>query len=471
MNDMTVKVRIGFVPTYRFRYSDWCRRMLTESVAALAATPGLELVRFAGGDEGSIHTLDQAEEMTEALRREHVDGIVICALDFGDERSVAKVAEHLQVPVLLYATKEPPAQSDSSLARVSDSYCGNLGIAMALNRRKLPFHFAGIFLPHEREFALALAQFSGAVAVVKGLRNARIGQVGVRPPSFETVAYDEIALIRKFGQNIIFRNTDDVSRAALDIPADDAELKRVSVEIRQSVAHVSVKPEQIEQMARLECALAAFYEKERLSMLAVQCWPTIGRSLGIEVCSTFGRMTGRRMLTACEADVLGGLSMIASYQAALGATLPHFIDWTIQHREKPNWLLAWHCGNAPVCLAADPKQTALRSRGNMTGDPAKVQSERGGLFQFQLKPGAVTICRIAQYDDEWRMLLTRGKIVPSSDALAGTWSWVEVADHAGLYRTLVEEGFIHHASLIHGNQREALLQACKFLRIKPVVVD
>jgi hypothetical protein len=42
--------------------------------------------------------------------------------------------------------------------------------------------------------------------------------------------------------------------------------------------------------------------------------------------------------------------------------------------------------------------------------------------------------------------------------------------HERLYRTLVEEGFIHHASLIHGDQRASLLQACKFLAITPVVV-
>jgi hypothetical protein len=45
-----------------------------------------------------------------------------------------------------------------------------------------------------------------------------------------------------------------------------------------------------------------------------------------------------------------------------------------------------------------------------------------------------------------------------------------VKDHERLYRTLVEEGFIHHASMIHGNQIEALRLACKFLDIKPVVV-
>jgi hypothetical protein len=46
-----------------------------------------------------------------------------------------------------------------------------------------------------------------------------------------------------------------------------------------------------------------------------------------------------------------------------------------------------------------------------------------------------------------------------------------VRDHAHLYRTLVEEGFIHHASMIHGDQVATLKMACKFLNIKAVVVE
>ena len=76
----------------------------------------------------------------------------------------------------------------------------------------------------------------------------------------------------------------------------------------------------------------------------------------ISMCALYGRMTGAGMLTACETDILGALSMLVNYQAALGQTLPHFVDWTIQHRENPNRLLAWHCGNAPVAWPADPRK-------------------------------------------------------------------------------------------------------------------
>jgi L-fucose isomerase-like protein len=421
---------------------------------------------------GMVHSLDEAEVVAEYFLAQKVDGLILCPLDFGDERSASKVAEKLGVPVLLYATKEPPGRDDPGLSRVSDSYCGNLSMASGLYRRKIPFHYAGLFFPDEPAFQAAVEDFCRAVAVVKGLKNARLGQVGVRPATFETVGYDEAALIRKFGQNVIYANLSDITARALSFADDDERVQQVIADIKDTFAEVTVSDTYLLNAAKLEVALTEFWQNNRLSGMAMQCWPSVGREMGISVCNVYGRLTNNHMLTACEADVLGALAMLVNYQAALGETVPHFIDWTIQHRENPNWLLAWHCGNAPVCLAKDRDETALRSRRDMKGElPIEERDRMAGLAQFQIRPGLVTFCRLVEYDDQWKMLIATGQIIPSDEELAGTWSWVEVKDHEKLYRTLVEEGFIHHASMIHGDQTQALLQACKFLQIKPVLVD
>ena len=401
-----------------------------------------------------------------------MDGLILCPLDFGDERSACKIAEKLRVPVLLYATKEPPAPDTPGLGRVSDSYCGNLSMASGLYRRGIPFHYAGIFFPDEDGFLAEVDAFVRAVAVVKGLRNARIGQVGVRPPTFETVGYDEAAMVKKFGQNVIFTDMAEIIDQANALADDDPKVQEIVAGIRQVTKTITVADDYLIKSAKVELALIDFWQRSRLSAMAVQCWPTINRAMAISVCALYGRLTQRHMLTACETDILGALAMLCSYQAALGETLPHFIDWTIQHRQNPDWLLAWHCGNAPACLARDAGEVALRSRRDMKGElPVTPGDRMAGLYQFQLKPGRVTFCRLAEYDGHWKMLIATGDIVPSDEVLAGTWSWVQVSDHARLYRTLVEEGFIHHASMIHGDQTQALVQACKFLDVRPVVVE
>ena len=357
------------------------------------------------------------------------------------------------------------------MARQSDSYCGNLSMASALYRRKIPFHYAGIFFPDEPEFAAAVDPFIRAAAVVKGMKGARLGQVGVRPATFETVGYDEHALALKFGQNILYANLDDIVDMTRRYADDDPQVKETMASVQGEFPQISVSSNYLLNAAKLELALTEFWRRSKLSAMAVQCWPAIQRMMNISVCNTYSRLTDRGMFTACEADVLGAEAMLISYQAALGATAPHFIDWTIQHRDNPNWLLAWHCGNAPVSLAADKSQAALRSRKDMAGAlPTPDVDQQAGLNQFQIQPGKVTFCRLVEYDNQWKLLITTGEIIPSDETLAGTWSWVEVKDHAKLYRTLVEEGFVHHASMIHGDWSEALLQACKFLDVRPVVV-
>lgn len=481
---MNSKVKIGFVPSYRFRFTDWCEKMRADSLAAFAKINGLEVVvpqpslddatldaEQGLTPHGTVSKLDEAEVVAEYFRHQKVDGLILCPLDFGDERSAVKIAELLNVPVLLYATKEPPGRDDPGMSRVSDSYCGNLSMASGLYRRKIPFQYAGLFFPDEAAFLQEVEIFVRAVAVVKGLKGARIGQVGTRPGAFETVAYDEVAMIQKFGQNVIPVNLADIADRAMGLADDDPEVLAVLADFRSSYAEITVSDTYLLNASKLEVALTDFWQTNKLSAMAMQCWPTVQRLVGISVCTTYGRLTGKGMLTACETDILGALSMLICYQAALGETIPHFIDWTIRHRENPNQLLAWHCGNAPTCLARDPKKTALRSRRDMMGtEPVYDDDLQAGLSQFQIKPGVVTFCRLAEYDTEWKMLISTGEIKPSDETLAGTWSWVEVEDHDMLYRTLVEEGFIHHASMIHGDYTQALLQVCKFLNIEPVLV-
>jgi L-fucose isomerase-like protein len=483
---MSAMLKVGFVPSVRGRgaVSAWTRQMRDEGLAALRSIAGWEvLAPEPSGDGvarddrrgltpyGIVADLDDADTMAAYFSREGVDALVLCPLNFGDERSAAKIAERLRVPVLLYATKEPPAIADHSLARVSDSYCGNLSMASGLYRRKLPFHYAGLFFPTEDALKVELESFCRAALVVKDLKQARIGHIGVRPPTFETVGYDEAAMALKFGQNVIYTNLADITDAALALKDDDPAVQAIIADTRASLAQVTVADDYLFNAAKFELAMADFWRRSKLSAMAAQCWPSVQRLMGISLCAIFGRLTNQGLLTACEVDVLGALAMLAGYAAAKRETLPHFIDWTIQHRDDPNVLLAWHCGNAPVSLAADASQTALRSRYNMTGQGQIAAGDRqAGLAQFQIAAGPVTFCRLAEYDGQWKMLIARGEIEPSDETLAGTWAWVRVRDHAQLYRTLVEEGFVHHASMSHGDQVAALTLACKFLEITPVVV-
>jgi len=189
---------------------------------------------------------------------------------------------------------------------------------------------------------------------------------------------------------------------------------------------------------------------------------------GVSPCYVMGRLTDQGIMTSCEVDVYGVLTMLIQYLSALGKTPPHFIDWTIQHQEKKNVFLAWHCGNAPPSLVCEGCKVSIKSH-SIFGEVIGLERS-AGTAEFQFKPGEVTLCRLVEYDEKFKMLITKGEIMKSGQSLRGSWSWVKVNNLDKLYWTLVEEGFLHHASLIHGDQSQAINDACKFLNIDTVVV-
>jgi L-fucose isomerase-like protein len=289
-----VSVRIGFVPSFRFSYTPWCQKMREDSLTTFSEVNGMEVIVPQPSPDGksldpekgytpngTVSNLDQAEVVAEYFQRQKVDALILCPLDFGDERSAVKVAEKLHVPVLLYATKEPPAFDDSGLSRASDSYCGNLSMASGLYRRKIPFHYAGIFFPDEPEFKDEVQDFIRAVAVVKGLNGARIGQVGVRPSPFETVGYDETAMIRSFGQNVIHIELGDIVANAESYSDDDSQVQAIISDIKNSYAKITVSDNYLVKSAKMELSLTQFWNRNKLSGMAMQCWSSIQRSMGI----------------------------------------------------------------------------------------------------------------------------------------------------------------------------------------------
>ena len=224
----------------------------------------------------------------------------------------------------------------------------------------------------------------------------------------------------------------------------------------------------MQNIAGLEYALEQFAAEKGLSAMGIQCWTAMQSVYGISPCYAMGRLTDRGIMTSCEVDIYGALTMLIQYLASLGETVPHFIDWTIQHQEKENVFLAWHCGNAPPSLACRGGNISLKYHSIL--GPSLGIDRSMGTAEFQLAPGAVTLSRLQEHDGKFKMLVAEGKIVASQQKLRGSWSWVEVPDLDKLYATLVKEGFTHHASLIHGDCSRALVNACELLGIEAVVV-
>ncbi|MHB1293744.1 MAG: L-fucose/L-arabinose isomerase family protein [Anaerolineae bacterium] len=463
------KVRLGFVPAHRYPFDeDWAVQMRRRCLDALGTVEGVEIVVPSVGllHNGLVRDDTSAKAVIDLFAKNEVQGVIIGTMTFGDEMSAVSVAEALDVPVLVFGTKEGPFTSDGG--RRSDSFCGTLSVTSGLYRRKIPYVFVGIVWPEEAMLARSVEAFARSCAAVESFYGARVGMVGSRPERFETCAINEVALIQHFRQRVVNFPLPEVFGAADQIAASDHRLLATIEDIKSEANCSACSAEAINKAARLEMTLGRYFTERELAAMAVACWNDVQVSYGICACSTLSRLTNKGMLASCEVDVLGALTMLAQRAVSLDSTVPHFIDWTIQHQEMENVFLAWHCGNAPICLASDPQTVVVREQAIMS---QVVGAERAqGAIEFQVKPGVVTLARLVEYDGEFKMLITKGELIHTADKLRGSWGWVKVADLSHLYRVLAEEGFIHHASMIHGDYVDAMENFCKFTGIQAVRV-
>ena len=460
-------VKIGFVPAHREPFDEeWAITMRQRCLDTFADIPKLEIIvpdeKLTSG--GCVRDDGEAEKVIDLFRKEGIDGLVIGTMTFGDEVSALTIAAAFRhKPVLLFGTREGPFTADGN--RRSDSFCGTLSVSSGLHRRQIPFLFGGIVFPEESGFRQAFTDFLRVCAVSRGFTGAKIGLVGPRPERFETCIFSEDLLMRKFRQRVIPIDLADIMSVA-GAPKNSPALEKMTHDIAAGADASGIASGTLQTIAGLEYALEQFAAEKGLAAMGVQCWTAMQSVYGLSPCHAMGRLTDRGVMTSCEVDIYGALTMLLQYLVSLGETVPHFIDWTIKHQEKDNVFLAWHCGNGPPSLVSQESEVSL-SYHSILG-PSLGLDRSMGTGEFQLAPGPVTLCRLQEHDGRFKV--ASGTIIPAQEKLRGSWSWVEVPDLDRLYATLVREGFTHHASLVHGDRSRALIQACELLGIEAVVV-
>ena len=130
--------------------------------------------------------------------------------------------------------------------------------------------------------------------------------------------------------------------------------------------------------------------------------------------------------------------------------------------------LSYHCGNASKKLSKPGSDVAIKEHGifgELWGKENCI-----GTGEFQLKPGKVIITRLAENNGDYKMLIAEGEVIESSDKLRGSWGWVQVKDLKKFYRTIAEEGFIHHYIMSYDDNKNSLLDFCNFANIETVIV-
>lgn len=468
------KTKIGFIPSNWDAWDGnaytgkWAGKMRDRCVNVLKNIPGIDLVVPSKDmtQDGCVSDIKEAGITLDYFKKENIQGLIVGNMTFGMEVAVSTILNGLSkdMPILHFATRSGPIDKNGS--RSTDTWCGQFMTASAIKRRGFKFIHINTCNPEEDYFKGKLELYVRAVCAISKFRGAKIAQIGTRPQLFESQFWSEENMQKNFGQMVVPMDLASVYSRFDKISPHEPEVKEKVKQIKEG-AELGDKytEEDIVNQARYELALERIAKELDVNAMAVNCWTQLQERYGIASCSTFGRLNEKGIITSCEVDVLGAVTMWILYCATLGESIPDFIDWTDLHPNEENVWLAWHCGNAAASLAAkNSTKKLLRNERLIQWNPNCY-----GALEFRLKTGYVTCARLVEYDGEYTMFFGKGEVIDIPPFVRGAYGWVKVNDIYDWENKMIENGIIHHGVLIYDAKVIEVLDIfCKFLGIKTV---
>lgn len=447
------KLRVGYVCCARLSFDgDYAKKLFESSLRSLSRMD-VELVH---GPDLTV-TEQDAEALVERFIDQRVDVIVVQYGTFALGTLIPIFADRLTAPIVLWGVPEPTL--DGPKLR-SNSFCGINMNAHTLMRlgRKYDYIFCG-----PDEAPAALTPIFRVIHCLRRLRRVRLGLVGYRVPGFYTSTFDEMGLRRLLGVEVHHVTTAelfDVARATA------LELRRAeATAIRATAAGCDVTDAELDQAGGLMLAFRDMAERHRLSGFAVKCWPEFTAHYGIMPCSTISRLNDEGLLTACEGDIYGTVTMLmANYLCGRPAMFADFIAIDDERNEG----LAWHCGSAGTCLKAADADNRLGKHATVEGG-----GKRGVTVNFPVAgEGPVTMARLGVGPRGMRLFFVGGQSVPTRANLPGNcWAVRFDSPVRRVVDTVIGQGLEHHTALVHADIRDDLRRVARWLDLDTLDVD
>jgi L-fucose isomerase-like protein len=394
---------------------------------------------------GAVETWADAVKCGELFRsrRHQIDGILVCLPNFGDEKGVADTIRlsELNVPILVQAC--PDDLDHFGLTRRRDSFCGKISVCN--NLRQYGFRFS---LTRDHTVAISsgrfredLLNFFAVCRVVRGMRRVRIGAVGARPNAFNTTRYSE-KLLETAGISVNTIDLSEVFGSASKIADGDSAVKERVEHIRSYADSKSAPDESLVKMAKFAIVIDEWMKSLGLTATAIQCWSSMQKNYGVNVCTVMSMMSEQMMPSACEVDIAGVVSM---YALQLASQRPSaLVDWNNNYGNDPDMCVLFHCGNWAKDFLPDIRIGTAPILGTMLGEENTF-----GALEGRTPAGPMSFCRISTDDASGKIRAYMGNGVFTNDPLEtfGTRAVVRVARLQELMQFICLNGFEHHTAM------------------------
>lgn len=407
---------------------------------------------------GGVETFRDARQCAELFRRhqDEITGILVLLPNFGDEKGVAETIKlsGLNVPVLIQAY--PDELNKLDVARRRDSWCGKISVCNNLYQYGIKYTLTNehVIHPLQPAFSAELMDFVAVCRVVKGLRKVRIGAVGARPGAFNTVRYSE-KILQRNGISVTTVDLSEILGNASRLTPDDAAVKAHLDKIMAYTPIGKTPDEALIQIAKLDVVLNNFMAEHELDATAIQCWTSLQKNYGCNVCTSMSMMSENMLPSACEVDVTGTLTMYAM-QLASGSPSA-LVDWNNNYADDANKCVLFHCGNWAKSFLPDIEISTAPILGTTVG----VENTYGALAG-RTPAMPLTYGRISTDDPKGiiKAYIGEGELTNDELNTFGNRAVAQIPDLQRLMQYVCRNGFEHHvvmnASKTAGILKEAL---------------
>jgi len=445
------KLRIAYLPLAKGTWlNEKGNSNREQSIRELKKNPDVEVV----SPDFIITTDDEAYRVRELYKDIRIDLMVVHFIGFVPGSVLSILATAIQAPIVLWSIPEPP-MSGGRLE--SNSFCGSNLNAFILTKLQRKFKY---ILSSTEKIWEKLGPLVKVLSVIKTMRKIKIGLVGSRVPGFYTSNFNEMELRRIFGVEVHYVTLIEVIKEAEKIKQNEIDS---ALPAFKDIERDKVSEEEVIKNIRLYLALKKISIKYDIDAYAVKCWPEFAEYYGIGVCSTLSFLSTDGIISACEGDINGAVTMVINYM--LGSEVPFFCDF-ITYDESNNTGIVWHCGAASSTLCRENCKGKLSLHGSIDGG-----NKKGVIYEFPLKDGPVTFCNFGEGKNGHRLLVTTGNAFETQQIIKGNPLNVKFdCNVKELINTIIYQGFSHHYVLVHSNIISELQELCSLLDIEVVTV-
>lgn len=324
-----------------------------------------------------------------------------------------------------------------------------------LQRFGVPFTYIINSRLEDEVFKRGFENFIRAANVVKIFKKIKIGQIGVRPPAFWTVIYNEGELLEKFGIEIVPFNLEEVISMAKNIlKKPDDEFIKVYNFVTANI-NIEIDKDSLKKIISLKTSMKKIAIEMGINVFVIQCWTTLQTMFGILPCFANSLMFDDKIPVVCESDIHGAISALIGQAATFNENPVFFADLTIRNPEDDNSELLWHCGSFPYSLSKEKNKCSVGYHYILEGSPA-------GNCNWEIKGGDVSIIRFDGVNGNYSLFTSEAKGTEGPKT-KGTYLWIKVKEWSKWEEHLIMGPYIHHVAAIHGKLTPILYEASKYM--------